>query len=139
MTALLTLAKQLGIDPGPLNRMELQEQVCSAAIAQINELAAQAERLREYATPAIKLMRATGKLSGWHEKADLIESVISETPPAALAVLKAQWQAEAGRDGFIRGYFHSRKFGFLFEEELEAAANRYASHISNRAKEAGDE
>lgn len=39
MTALLELAKALGIDPGPLNQADLQEQTCSAALKEINKQA----------------------------------------------------------------------------------------------------
>lgn len=212
MSALLALAKSLGIDPGPLNQQALQEQTCVAAMEQMqglqrqleketvrkesafeqtrmleeknrelrqrvfawfnqyecwifqddghdypeslvcpvvmsaeklrefmsirnerNELTAQVERLREQITPAVRLMRATGECSGWHEKAEHIEKILSEPSPAALSALKA----EAGRDGFIRGYFYSRQYGFQFEEELEAAADKYFNYITRRAQEAG--
>ena len=37
--------------------------------------------------------------------------------------------ADAGRGGFIAGYFHYKNYGFQFEEELEAASNQYHASI----------
>lgn len=53
MTALLTLAKSLGIDPGPLNQTELQEQTCSKALAEIQHWRDQLDKTcEEGCTPA---------------------------------------------------------------------------------------
>ena len=102
---------------------------------------AQNERLCGALNQAIELL-----VTALHEPEQITESEIHdlrtvelEQPPTALAALKAQWQAEAGRDGFIRGYFYSRQHGFQFEEELEAAAEKYFNYITQHAKEAGDE
>jgi uncharacterized coiled-coil protein SlyX len=40
-----------------------------------------------------------------------------------------QVRADAGRAGFIAGYFHYKNYGFQFEEELEAASNQYHASI----------
>lgn len=99
-----------------------------------NKLAAQVERLRECTTPAIKLMRATGELSGWHEKADLIESVISETKPTILASLKAQWQAEAVESilNLDYGYIQYEDGSFAYTEE---AISNHAESIRQHLQE----
>ena len=41
----------------------------------------------------------------------------------------AEIRAEAGRDGFIAGYFHYKNYGFQFEDELEAASNQHHASI----------
>lgn len=98
MGSLLTLAKSLGIDPGPLNQAELQEQTCSAAMKQIIELAAQVERLRCLLESAIRgeeIIVGDAIVIGIDaELADEIEDSFDESPKAALTALKAQWQAE---------------------------------------------
>src|SRR5690606_10465284 len=129
MSALLTLAQSLGIDPGPLNQTELQEQTCMAALdaliraaeilrtstaehtrmwkesrqmeSERNELAAKVERLRKLImdkTAQSVFSRAPGIPSccrgmeiTWP---DDVVAVLLQTPPAALAALKAQWQAD---------------------------------------------
>lgn len=103
-----------------------------------NELVAQVERLRECTTPAIKLMRATGELSGWHEKADLIESVISETKPTVLASLKAQWQAEAVESilNLDYGYIQYEEGSFAYTGEVISG---YAEELRQRSQEVGNE
>ena len=123
-----------------------------------NELAAQVERLRECAAAPIKLMRSTGELSGWHETADRIESVISETQPAALAALKAEWQADKRRMDWLEhqyvsvrkparyGSFHA--FDANVGDEMEwgnkpsnirQLIDDRLESIRQRAQEAGDE
>lgn len=101
-----------------------------------NELAAQVWRLRECATPAIKLMRATGELSGWHEKADLIESVISETQPTALAALKARWQADILAEISLQV---SASKPVATPIQIATAIMKESNKIRNSAQEAGDE
>ena len=119
MSALLTLAKSLGIDPGPLNQADLQEQTCSRATEGINtlktevkmlqnvteahqqyiyELAAKVERLRS----EFPLFDDDGLCEHEHhceftllQERKRLHGMLSETPPIALAALKAQWQAEA--------------------------------------------
>ena len=41
----------------------------------------------------------------------------------------AEIRAEAGRDGFVAGYFHYKNYGFQFEEELESASNQHHASI----------
>lgn len=102
-----------------------------------NELAAQVERLRGEITSimegssGVTGRRWNGEIAHWVEFYDLAK-MLSEPPSAALSVLRA----EAGRDGFIRGYFYSRQYGFQFEEELEAAADRYFNYITQRIQDA---
>ena len=40
-----------------------------------------------------------------------------------------QVRADAGRDGFVAGYFHYKNYGFQFEDELEAASNQHHASI----------
>ena len=125
MTALLTLAKSLGIDPGALNQSDLQEQTCGRSIEGINtlktevkmlqnvteahqqyiyELAAKVERLRDvlanfYDYVHCERMSTDGAVnystSTINHHAYMALNAIHETPPAALAALKAQWNLEA--------------------------------------------
>lgn len=59
---------------------------------QNQELAAQVEVLKEALKPAVRLMRATGQYSGWHEKADEAESLVNRelTTQQHLAEIRAQ-------------------------------------------------
>lgn len=64
MTALLTLAKSLGIDPGPLNQADLQEQTCSKALTEIQHWHDQMDKTcEEGCTPA-----DAEKLKGFNEQ-----------------------------------------------------------------------
>lgn len=40
-------------------------------------------------------------------------------------------RAEAGRAGFVAGYFHYKNYGFQFEEELKLASDNYAAKVRN--------
>lgn len=80
---------------------------CKPLVQQRNELAAQVERLRNFIMDQTAQPECcnfpyvdpeTGPICcGSPELAwpDDVVAVLSETPPAALAALKAQWQAEA--------------------------------------------
>jgi len=62
-------------------RMHKLKSGSETAIWAANEIARlelELEHLRELAKPAIRLMRATGEFSGWHEKADELEAVINQ-------------------------------------------------------------
>ena len=54
---------------------------------------------------------------------------ISEAQATEIQHHLRQVRADAGRDGFIAGYFHHKNYGFQFEEELEAASNQYQASI----------
>lgn len=54
-----------------------------------------------------------------------MDNVAKATPQHHLAELRA----EAGRAGFVAGYFHYKHYGFQFEEELDAASDKYAEQI----------
>ncbi|QQD21188.1 hypothetical protein GJQ54_05100 [Oceanospirillaceae bacterium ASx5O] len=64
MSALLTLAQSLGIDPGPLNQADLQEQTCRAALDEIKHWHDQMDKTcEEGCTPA-----DAEKLKGFNAK-----------------------------------------------------------------------
>ena len=64
MSALLELAKSLGIDPGPLNQADLQEQTCSRALVEIQHWHDQMDKTcEEGCTPA-----DAEKLKGFNAK-----------------------------------------------------------------------
>jgi len=119
MSALLELAQSLGIDPGPLNQADLQEQTCGGAIEGINtlktevkmlqnvteahqqyiyELAAKVERLRSefplFDDDGLDPIEHHCEWALLQERKRL-HLLLSEQPPAALEALKALWQEEA--------------------------------------------
>lgn len=116
------------------------EALLKLAILERDEALAYAERLQPVIKNAARLMRSTGNMSGWHEKADKAESMLSEQPSTALAVLKAQWQVEqygdgkpaqkAFWDGFERGAINGAA-------NIRQHWNEYCANIQ-RAQEAGD-
>ena len=91
------------------------------------ELSAQVEVLRVAALNAISFM------SGGQAKAKLRDAY-DATPAQCLAARDAEIKAQAGRDGFIAGYFHCRNEGFQFEDELENSADAYANQLRQQAK-----
>ena len=69
---------------------------CKPLVQQRNELAAKVERLRGASAEIAWSWREDhGENDGVYQ--DLMDA-LSETPPAALAALKAQWQADAVRE-----------------------------------------
>lgn len=97
-----------------------------------NELAAQVERLRGAAYGI--LVNRTGT-DEWYD----LEKVYRETPPAALAVLKAQWQAEAFNSAADMCYTEAGTHINGMRVPPEAAALFIVStKIRQRVPEAGD-
>lgn len=99
---------------------------CKPLVQQRNELAAQVERLRS----EFPLFDDDGLCEHEHhceftllQERKRLHGMLSETPPIALAALKAQWQAEAVRD---------------FEAMLSSFPATADDWIEQRAQEAGD-
>lgn len=77
-------------------RGKLNKEIDAAADANVRLILAEQERDQlkavvnsQLITDALRLMRATSSLSGWHEKADELESVIN-SPNKALAAHEAE-------------------------------------------------
>lgn len=103
---------------------------------QQNELAAQVKRLRNVLTRMVDEKAVTGAFyyKVHNELFDLAKSALSETPPAALAALKAQWQAEA-----IEQSVKSCRLKVFDGPDLYSDAVLYcASELRQRAQENSD-
>lgn len=116
-----------------------------------NELASRVERLR-YATARLSSFIVFDRVDLRQEAEEQfaeLQNILAETPPAALAALKAQWQAEALPK--IADHITSEEFENQFIEEFgndeqpgyyggrDDAIWLAAKFIRQRAQEAGDE
>ena len=121
------------------DRIKLLEQavryeadLAEQAISEREGLKAQVEQLRVASTIVLNARDEDGiTTSGLLAKFDALSKALSFLPAQCLAEVKAQ----AGRDGFIAGYFHCRNEGFQFEDELENSADAYANQLRQQAKE----
>ena len=141
MSALQELAKGLGIDPGPLNQANLQEQTCSAAATQIIELAAQVERLKKvpYTKTRAEFMESWGVEGMSADKKRIVNAAWDRAEwffNQQVDVLKAQWQADILAEISLQVSASKPEATPI---QIATAIMKESNKIRNSTKEAGDE
>jgi len=125
-------AEANAIPCGKDEKIKALEALLKLAIKERDEALAYGERLRSAAWGM--LMNITG-MDEWHE----LENAAQKTPPAALAALKAEWQAEALKE-IARIAHHGGLIGFSSDADAMIEIRRLTIGAwDKRAQEAGDE